>query len=387
MRAVLAAMLRLLGLAGARRRSTKPVTIRVDTTVTRGPMYPFWAWFGHDEPNYTYTPNGMKLLSALQELSPVPVFMRVHNLLTSGDGKHALKWGSTNVYTEDADGQARLRLDDPRSHRRHLPGARHEAVRAARLHARGVVVGAAGRAVPALLEAGRSVQRHLHRLDLRAEGLPEVGGALLSGDAALRREVRPRARSRAGGSSSGTSPTSATGAARSGPARPRRSAGGAEGADAARRVQQALRLHGRGRAPRAADGADRRPGGDRRRAGDAAHVPAAHVGGHQLRDRQDRHAARPHHLPRQGQPDVRREPRAHGRGQSAPQHRQPLRGRQGVPDVREDADRHRRVRSRRLRGVRRDATIRRTAIATARCSRPTRRCRSRARTSWPICTR
>ena len=30
--------------------------------------------------------------------------MRVHNLLTSGDGTHALKWGSTNVYTEDARG-------------------------------------------------------------------------------------------------------------------------------------------------------------------------------------------------------------------------------------------------------------------------------------------
>jgi xylan 1,4-beta-xylosidase len=81
-----------------------PVVIRVDTTAAIGPMYPFWAWFGHDEPNYTYTPNGHKLLSQLQTLSPVPVFMRVHNLLTSGDGKHALKWGSTNVYTEDASG-------------------------------------------------------------------------------------------------------------------------------------------------------------------------------------------------------------------------------------------------------------------------------------------
>jgi xylan 1,4-beta-xylosidase len=81
-----------------------PVTIRVDTARTTGPMYPFWAWFGHDEPNYTYTPNGHKLLSQLQQLSPVPVFMRVHNLLTSGDGTHALKWGSTNVYTEDARG-------------------------------------------------------------------------------------------------------------------------------------------------------------------------------------------------------------------------------------------------------------------------------------------
>jgi xylan 1,4-beta-xylosidase len=29
----------------------------------------------------------------------------VHNLLTTGDGKAALKWGSTNAYTEDANGQ------------------------------------------------------------------------------------------------------------------------------------------------------------------------------------------------------------------------------------------------------------------------------------------
>ena len=58
---------------------------------------------------------------------------------------------------------------------------------------------------------------------------------------------------------------------------------------------------------------------------------------------------------------------------------------QGVPDVREDAHRHRRIGSRRLRGVRRHDTIRRTATATARCSRPTRPCRSRAPTSWPTC--
>ena len=83
----------------------EPVSITVDTTARIGPMHPFWAWFGHDEPNYTYTPNGTKLLSALQDLSPVPVFVRVHNLLTSGDGRAALKWGSTNVYTEDREGR------------------------------------------------------------------------------------------------------------------------------------------------------------------------------------------------------------------------------------------------------------------------------------------
>jgi len=93
-----------IGLAPQQASRNVPVTIAVDTRAPIGPMHRFWAWFGHDEPNYTYTPNGTKLLSALQDLSPVPVFMRVHNLLTSGDGRAALKWGSTNVYTEDAQG-------------------------------------------------------------------------------------------------------------------------------------------------------------------------------------------------------------------------------------------------------------------------------------------
>jgi xylan 1,4-beta-xylosidase len=35
----------------------------------------------------------------------VPVYVRAHNLLTTGDGTPALKWGSTNAYTEDANGQ------------------------------------------------------------------------------------------------------------------------------------------------------------------------------------------------------------------------------------------------------------------------------------------
>ena len=85
------------------------VTIRVDTAARTGAMTPIWAWFGHDEPNYTYTPNGNKLLSELAAAAnPVPVYVRVHNLLTTGDGKPALKWGSTNVYTEDANRHDRL---------------------------------------------------------------------------------------------------------------------------------------------------------------------------------------------------------------------------------------------------------------------------------------
>ena len=49
-------------------------------------MKPIWAWFGYDEPNYTYMTDGQKLLTELSKLSPVPVYVRAHNLLTTGDG-------------------------------------------------------------------------------------------------------------------------------------------------------------------------------------------------------------------------------------------------------------------------------------------------------------
>jgi len=84
--------------------SSQPATINVDFKKEVGEMKPIWAWFGYDEPNYTYMKDGKKLLSELAALSPVPVFVRAHNLLTTGDGTPALKWGSTNAYTEDEAG-------------------------------------------------------------------------------------------------------------------------------------------------------------------------------------------------------------------------------------------------------------------------------------------
>jgi xylan 1,4-beta-xylosidase len=79
-------------------------TITVDLKKETGDMKPVWAWFGYDEPNYTYMKDGKKLLSEIAALSPVPVYVRAHSLLVSGDGIPALKWGSTNAYTEDANG-------------------------------------------------------------------------------------------------------------------------------------------------------------------------------------------------------------------------------------------------------------------------------------------
>lgn len=100
------ALLATLAAAPTTAQEGERVQIRVDTNVRRGPMTAMWAWFGYDEPNYTYMKDGRKLLTELQALSPVPVFVRTHNLLTSGDGVAALKWGSTNAYTEDASGKA-----------------------------------------------------------------------------------------------------------------------------------------------------------------------------------------------------------------------------------------------------------------------------------------
>lgn len=79
--------------------------ISVDYTKQTHPLSTFWAYFGYDEPNYTYMRDGRKLLSELAASSPVPVYVRCHNLLTTGDGAADFKWGSTNAYTEDAQGR------------------------------------------------------------------------------------------------------------------------------------------------------------------------------------------------------------------------------------------------------------------------------------------
>lgn len=81
-----------------------PVQIVVDTTDERGELRDIWRFFGADEPNYVYGPNGAKLVRELGSLAPTRVYFRAHNLLTTGDGTGSLKWGSTNAYTEDADG-------------------------------------------------------------------------------------------------------------------------------------------------------------------------------------------------------------------------------------------------------------------------------------------
>ena len=82
-----------------------PVSINVDAGHSVGPMTPIWRFFGADEPNYATMKDGKRLLAELGELRPHQVYFRAHNLLNTGDGVPALKWGSTNAYTEDTQGR------------------------------------------------------------------------------------------------------------------------------------------------------------------------------------------------------------------------------------------------------------------------------------------
>jgi xylan 1,4-beta-xylosidase len=79
------------------------VTVHVDQVT--GEIRPIWNYYGYDEAGTTLTAEGRDLLGKVNALSDEPVRIRVHHLLTSGDGTLALKWSSTNVYTEDAAGK------------------------------------------------------------------------------------------------------------------------------------------------------------------------------------------------------------------------------------------------------------------------------------------
>src|ERR1700733_15058888 len=81
------------------------VTIRVHADEKIGAFKPIYAYFGYDEPNFTYTKNGRKLVGELARLSSAPVYIRTHFMLATGDGTAGFKFGSTNAYTEDTSGK------------------------------------------------------------------------------------------------------------------------------------------------------------------------------------------------------------------------------------------------------------------------------------------
>ncbi|CAN5704386.1 beta-xylosidase [soil metagenome] len=91
--------------AAAQSPQTSPVSIQVDLNKVQGTYKPIYSWFGYDESNYTTMKYGKQLLTELHDLSPVPVYIRAHHLLTSGNGVAELKWSSSNVFSLDANGK------------------------------------------------------------------------------------------------------------------------------------------------------------------------------------------------------------------------------------------------------------------------------------------
>ncbi len=79
-----------IALAASVLLAQEPVTIHIDARSPQGPLRPVWKYFGYDEPNYTYAKHGQELVGELGALSPTPVYIRTHNLLTSGDGTPSL---------------------------------------------------------------------------------------------------------------------------------------------------------------------------------------------------------------------------------------------------------------------------------------------------------
>ena len=82
-----------------------PVTISVDAARPGRELKPIFGFFGADEPNYATMKDGRALLTELGQLGGPQVYFRAHSLMVTGDGTPALKWGSTNMYTEDAHGR------------------------------------------------------------------------------------------------------------------------------------------------------------------------------------------------------------------------------------------------------------------------------------------
>lgn len=88
----------------------REVNITVDASVPITDLPPATRFFGADEPNQAVYPDGRKLIRDLGALSSRhQTYFRTHNLLTTCDppddtSPYRLKWGCTNIYTEDAAG-------------------------------------------------------------------------------------------------------------------------------------------------------------------------------------------------------------------------------------------------------------------------------------------
>jgi xylan 1,4-beta-xylosidase len=85
-------------------QSNQPVSVKVDAGQSAGPLAHNWTYIGYDECNYTYIPESEVLLAKFQSFQEQPYYLRAHHIFCTGNCHGFYKWGSTNAYLEDAQG-------------------------------------------------------------------------------------------------------------------------------------------------------------------------------------------------------------------------------------------------------------------------------------------
>ena len=85
---------------------SKQVNVKVDAGESGGVQEHLWRFIGYDECNYTYIPEGMELLGKFAALGDAPYYFRTHFMFCTGNCHGTYKFGSTNIYWEDENGEA-----------------------------------------------------------------------------------------------------------------------------------------------------------------------------------------------------------------------------------------------------------------------------------------
>jgi hypothetical protein len=98
------------------------VRINVDAAVKEGPYPPVWAFFGYDEPNYTYMKDGRKLLSELGGAEPGSSAGARAQSADLGRWRSRVEVGLDERVHRGRERKPSLRLDDRGPHLRHVRG-------------------------------------------------------------------------------------------------------------------------------------------------------------------------------------------------------------------------------------------------------------------------
>ncbi len=89
---------------------SEKVSVQVDAGKWLKELAHTWNYIGYDECNYTHSPGGMALIEKFGRLEK-PYYMRAHHMLCTGILHGFYKWGSTNAYIEDEQGNPIYNFD------------------------------------------------------------------------------------------------------------------------------------------------------------------------------------------------------------------------------------------------------------------------------------